>query len=770
MTTYIKINVEKNEKLLDQFKSIQGLVSDNNGWYVPENYTKALSVLEQIATISWLKRQPLPMHMNMPLDQIDRLIAYDFNQIKKFETKAGQLSKIDENDLLIISYNSFKKLCLTKVGGKLVVNTTNPLFKLPIRCVIADEASSVHSKDTTINRAMHAFKDNLSSRYSNKEVTILPVTATPFENNLNEVFELLRIGNPVPNPKEELITNNQIKVLEQLNHKTVEALADFSLLDKENSHQDSEHLLTTSFAQANILGTVVLQRMILELNFSDQQVKDQWDGQIPTTKITHVVVPYTHKSTQEAIQKISESFFTKGVSELRLFDLGLTLSRCRVSHLLPLQGEEKTSILKINNPEIKNSLADLSQQLDLYIKGDHAALDNFFFAKILIENEQIKQQLSKQIKTNVIYLHEVEREVVKLVLLKYYKKQVFDFGHNDQVRTQNLANFKAAHSNSVLLLPEKAGGLGLNINFADAAFVLNPWWNLAIERQSIARITRVGRCGERQIMKISYDDSQNDFVQKVRAIKENQDAFYLQKNLSLKDKFELWLTIQKDKALKNFILSSSKPGFYEFSGASIPILKKHASSTETSLEERIDCYLDTIKVKYQEADLQQIVKTLLCKPKFIPETSLNLADWKILPLCQTKTKEECKALAAFIAHPDNKQTVLEHLSYLGHFLATTSGREYNKIVTMARDVGDKNMQKLFELAKDFSENPEVAIYHYVNVNNKGCYQLQSTHSESKNLLGKLYIKQEQEKERIDILVPNALLKECVSIHKEKNNK
>ncbi|MFW5751911.1 MAG: helicase-related protein, partial [bacterium] len=39
----------------------------------------------------------------------------------------------------------------------------------------------------------------------------------------------------------------------------------------------------------------------------------------------------------------------------------------------------------------------------------------------------------------------------------------------------------------------KAGGVGLNLTSADYVFLLDPWWNPAVENQAIARAHRIGQ-------------------------------------------------------------------------------------------------------------------------------------------------------------------------------------------------------------------------------------------------------------------------------------
>ena len=45
----------------------------------------------------------------------------------------------------------------------------------------------------------------------------------------------------------------------------------------------------------------------------------------------------------------------------------------------------------------------------------------------------------------------------------------------------------------MFLISLKAGGLGLNITAADYVFLLDPWWNPAVESQAIDRTHRIGQ-------------------------------------------------------------------------------------------------------------------------------------------------------------------------------------------------------------------------------------------------------------------------------------
>ncbi|HTF90198.1 MAG TPA: SNF2-related protein [Planctomycetota bacterium] len=60
-------------------------------------------------------------------------------------------------------------------------------------------------------------------------------------------------------------------------------------------------------------------------------------------------------------------------------------------------------------------------------------------------------------------------------------------------REERVENFQRNAATSVFLISLKAGGVGLNLTAADYVFLLDPWWNPAVERQAIDRTHRIGQ-------------------------------------------------------------------------------------------------------------------------------------------------------------------------------------------------------------------------------------------------------------------------------------
>jgi SNF2 family DNA or RNA helicase len=64
---------------------------------------------------------------------------------------------------------------------------------------------------------------------------------------------------------------------------------------------------------------------------------------------------------------------------------------------------------------------------------------------------------------------------------------------NTKNRQQQVDRFQTDESIRVFLISLKAGGVGLNLTAADYVFILDPWWNPAIEAQAVDRAHRIGQ-------------------------------------------------------------------------------------------------------------------------------------------------------------------------------------------------------------------------------------------------------------------------------------
>ena len=79
---------------------------------------------------------------------------------------------------------------------------------------------------------------------------------------------------------------------------------------------------------------------------------------------------------------------------------------------------------------------------------------------------------------------------------QYLKTHKIDFAYLDGSSTdrkEQVERFNREPYLKVFLISIKAGGLGLNLTEADYVFILDPWWNPAVEAQAVDRAHRIGQ-------------------------------------------------------------------------------------------------------------------------------------------------------------------------------------------------------------------------------------------------------------------------------------
>ena len=93
---------------------------------------------------------------------------------------------------------------------------------------------------------------------------------------------------------------------------------------------------------------------------------------------------------------------------------------------------------------------------------------------------------------------------------EYFNTQNIPYAYLDgttQNRGDIVKHFQEDEKTRVFLISIKAGGVGLNLTEADYVFILDPWWNPAVEQQAIDRTHRIGQTKNVFIYKFITKDS-----------------------------------------------------------------------------------------------------------------------------------------------------------------------------------------------------------------------------------------------------------------------
>jgi superfamily II DNA or RNA helicase len=100
-------------------------------------------------------------------------------------------------------------------------------------------------------------------------------------------------------------------------------------------------------------------------------------------------------------------------------------------------------------------------------------------------------------------------------------------------RKQHVDRFQNDPDCPVFLISLKAGGLGLNLTAAEYVFLLDPWWNPAVEAQAIDRAHRVGQTQRVFAYRLICENTVEEKIAELQKQKKDLADAILQENNSL---------------------------------------------------------------------------------------------------------------------------------------------------------------------------------------------------------------------------------------------
>jgi SNF2 family DNA or RNA helicase len=80
-------------------------------------------------------------------------------------------------------------------------------------------------------------------------------------------------------------------------------------------------------------------------------------------------------------------------------------------------------------------------------------------------------------------------------------------------------NFQNNENVRVFLISLKAGGTGLNLTEADYIYIVDPWWNPAVENQAIDRSHRIGQKKNVMAIRLICPDTIEEKIMKLQESK-----------------------------------------------------------------------------------------------------------------------------------------------------------------------------------------------------------------------------------------------------------
>lgn len=218
--------------------------------------------------------------------------------------------------------------------------------------------------------------------------------------------------------------------------------------------------------------------------FGEQEQKDH---------LRKLIYPFILRRTKEQVAKdLPEKTETvlyceMGDEQRKIYDAYRNDYRDKVLGVIDTQGMERSQLT------ILQGLMKLRQICDspAILKDDEQ------FPNHSIKLEELAREITENISDHKALVFSQFLGMLALIRKKLEELGVqyeyFDGSTTVQDRQKAIDNFQGNPDCRVFLISLKAGGVGLNLTAADYVYIVDPWWNPAVEQQAIDRTHRIGQ-------------------------------------------------------------------------------------------------------------------------------------------------------------------------------------------------------------------------------------------------------------------------------------
>lgn len=286
------------------------------------------------------------------------------------------------------------------------------------------------------------------------------------------------------------------------------------------------------FAQMNFINRGILGTQ----EFFKQEYANPIDRKGEASKVTElkkIVYPFILRRTKEQVAKDlpdkSETvlYCEMNTKQRKVYDAFKNYYRDKILDLIEEQGIQRSGVF------ILEGLLRLRQICD---------------SPALVKGKGIEQDTEESVKLNELGNHVQEVVAGHKVLifsqfvgmLNIIKKQMerkgISYSYLDgQTRNREFVveDFQTNPEKRVFLISLKAGGVGLNLTAADYVFLVDPWWNPAVEQQAIDRTHRIGQTQKVFAYKMICKDTVEEKIVKLQQRKKDLVADIISPEQSL---------------------------------------------------------------------------------------------------------------------------------------------------------------------------------------------------------------------------------------------
>jgi non-specific serine/threonine protein kinase len=274
------------------------------------------------------------------------------------------------------------------------------------------------------------------------------------------------------------------------------------------------------FAQMNFLNPGMLGSM----EFFKQEFSipiDKFGEKEQKDHLRKLLYPFILRRTKEQVAKdLPEKqemvlFCEMGEEQRKIYDAYRNDYRDKILGVVENQGIQKSQLT------ILQGLMKLRQICDspAIVKEEEQ------YPNVSVKLEEIGREITENISNHKALVFSQFLGMLSLIKEKMKELGVdyeyFDGSSTVNERERAIQRFQNDDSCRVFLISLKAGGVGLNLTAADYVYIVDPWWNPAVEQQAIDRTHRIGQTKNIFAYRMICTDTVEDKILKLQERKRN---------------------------------------------------------------------------------------------------------------------------------------------------------------------------------------------------------------------------------------------------------
>ncbi|MEJ7828209.1 MAG: DEAD/DEAH box helicase, partial [Segetibacter sp.] len=246
------------------------------------------------------------------------------------------------------------------------------------------------------------------------------------------------------------------------------------------------------FAQMNFLNPGMLGSM----EFFKQEFAvpiDKFGEQEQKEHLRKLLFPFILRRTKEQVAKDLPDktemilFCEMGEEQRKIYDAYRNDFRDKILGVVEEQGINKSQLT------ILQGLMKLRQICD----SPAIMKDEEKYPNVSIKLDELVREITENISDHKALVFSQFLGMLALIRQRLdelgVKYEYFDGSTSAPDREKAIQSFQNDTSCRVFLISLKAGGVGLNLTAADYVYIVDPWWNPAVEQQAIDRTHRIGQ-------------------------------------------------------------------------------------------------------------------------------------------------------------------------------------------------------------------------------------------------------------------------------------